>query len=110
MKKLQKGIAPARFMEFLDYREKYQGHVECFDELELCGWYLCDREQFKRYADADSMIGTIPGMGEIFDAYFKTGLGFSNELDMEVKKHHRLPEYSKKFTMDVVSRDNFPDL
>lgn len=109
MKKVQKGIAPARFMEFLDYRERYQGHVTCFDELELCGWYLCDREQFKQYADADSMIGTIPAMGEIFDAYFKTGLGFSNELDMEVKKHHKLPEYSKEFVMDEFGRDNFPD-
>ena len=110
MKKLFKGIAPNRFMEFLDYRERYQGHVTCFDEMEICGWYLCDREQFKKYADIDSMIGTIPGMAEIFDAYFRIGLGFSNELDMEAKKHYKLQDYSREFAMDVVTSEDFPNL
>lgn len=108
MKKILKGIAPARFIEFLDYRERYHGHVCCFDELELCGWYLCDREQFKEYADAESIVGTIPGMGEIFDAYFRVGLGFRNELDMETKKHYRLSDYTKEFSMEELKKSDFP--
>lgn len=108
MKKLLKGIAPAKFIEFLDYRERYHGHVSCFDELELCGWYLCDREQFKKYADADSLVGTIPGIGEIFDAYFRVGIGFKNELDIDAKMHHRLPEYAKEFTMEELKKTDFP--
>lgn len=110
LKRLMKGIAPARFIEFLDYRERYHGHVMCFDELELCGWYLCDREQFKKFSDEESMVGTIPGMGEIFDAYYKIGLGFPNELDMDAKVHYSLPEFAKSFDMEEVNRNDFPGL
>ena len=70
MKKLLKGIAPSRFLEFLDYRERLQEHVVCDDELEICGWYLNDREQFKKYADKDMIISTDYNMGAIFDAYY----------------------------------------
>ena len=53
MRKKLKGIASNRFVEFLDYRERLHGHVLCSDELEICGWYLNDREQFKEYADRE---------------------------------------------------------
>ena len=64
-----KGIAQARFMEFLYYREKLQEHVVCFDELDIYGWYLDGREQFKEYADRGMMIDTIPNMGTIFNRW-----------------------------------------
>ena len=99
MKKILKGIAPARFVEFLDYRERLQGHIMCFDELEICGWYMNDREQFKKYADNDAMINTSPNMGTIFDAYYHTGLGFKNELDIDYKKGKPLDDYPKKFEL-----------
>ena len=100
MKRLWKGVAPYRFVEYLDYRERYQEHVKCFDELELAGFYLCDRDQFKRYADVDSNVITTPEMGEIFDAYYRVGFGFPNELNYEDKRHRQLPAYSKTFVMD----------
>ena len=99
MKKMLKGIAPARFVEYLDYRERLQGHIICFDELEICGWYMNDREQFKKYADSDAMINTSPNMGTIFDAYYHTGLGFKNELDLDYKKGRLLEDYPKKFEL-----------
>lgn len=102
MKKLLKGIAPARFIEFLDYREQLHGHVICFDELEICGWYLNDREQFKEYANVDLMINTTPNMGTIFDAYYQVGLGFKDEFDIEFKKQYTLPDYPKSFEMNVI--------
>ena len=58
----------------------------------------------------DSMIGTIPGMAEIFDAYYRIGLGFSNELDMDVKKHYSLQNYSHEFAMDAIKSEDFPNL
>lgn len=106
MKKLLKGIAPARFVEFLDYRERLQGHVTCFDELEICGWYLNDREQFKEYADVDAMINTTPNMGTIFDAYYQVGLGFKDEYDIEFKKQYTLPDYPKSFEMNMITGEN----
>ena len=99
MKKILKGIAPARFIEFLDYRERMQGHIMCYDELEICGWYMNDREQFKKYADSDALINTSPNMGTIFDAYYHTGLGFKNELDIDYKKGRMLADYPKKFEL-----------
>ncbi len=106
MKKMLKGIAPARFMEFIDYRERLQGHVMCFDELEICGWYLNDREQFKKYADKDIMINTTPNMETIFDAYYRIGLGFKNELDMEYKKHYKIPNYPRSFDLSMITGEN----
>lgn len=100
-----KGIAPARFVEFLDYRERLHGHIMCFDELEICGWYLNDREQFKKYADSDSMINTSPNMGTIFDAYYHIGLGFKNELDIDYKNGRRLENYPKKFEISEVGME-----
>ena len=97
MRKMMKGIAPYRFVEFLDYRERFQEHIMCYDELELCGWYLNDREQFKKCADNDANVNTVPNMGTIFDAYYQVGLGFKNELDIEYKRQNKLPDYPKKF-------------
>lgn len=99
MKKTLKGIAPSRFVEFLDYRERLQEHIVCDDELEICGWFLNDREQFKEYADKDTMINMGSDMGAIFDAYYRIGLGFKNELDMEYKKHYKLPNYPRSFEL-----------
>lgn len=99
MKKMLKGIAPARFVEFLDYRERFQEHIMCFDELEICGWYMNDRVQFKKYADSDAMINTSPNMGTIFDAYYHIGLGFRNELDIDYKRELPLDDYPKKFEL-----------
>ena len=106
MRKVLKGIAPARFIEFLDYRERLQEHVYCFDELEICGWYLNDREQFKAYADADAMVSTTPNMGTIFDAYYHVGLGFKDEFDIEYKKYYTLPDYPRSFEMNVITGED----
>jgi hypothetical protein len=97
MKKMLKGIAPARFIEFLDYREKLQEHVLCFDELEICGWYLNDRKQFKEYAGKNMIFATTSDMGAIFDAYYHVGLGFKDELDIGIKKCYKKPDYQKCF-------------
>ena len=103
MKKIHKAIAPARFLEFLDYREKLHGHLICFDELEICGWYLSARDQFKEYAGKDTIISTNSSMGQIFDAYYRIGIGFKNELDIEYKKHYELPDYPKNFNLNEIS-------
>lgn len=103
MKKMLKGIAPTRFIEFLDYRERLQGHVRCFDELEICGWYLTNREQFKEYADNEAIIATSHEMSEIFDAYYHVGLGFKDELDIEYKKKYKIKPYAKNFDLSSIA-------
>lgn len=106
MRKLLKGIASNRFIEFLDYRERLHGHVLCSDELEICGWYLNDREQFKEYADRESLINTTPNMGTIFDAYYSVGLGFKNEFDMVHKRHYQLPDYPRQFALKEITGED----
>lgn len=106
MRKMLKGIASHRFVEFLEYRERLHGHVLCSDELEICGWYLNDREQFKECADMESLINTSPNMGTIFDAYYRVGLGFKNEFDMAYKQYYSLPDYPHKFSLKGISVDS----
>lgn len=103
MRKMLQGIASHRFVEFLEYRERLHGHVLCSDELEICGWYLNDREQFKVCADMESVINTSPNMGTIFDAYYRVGLGFKNEFDMAYKKHYSIPDYPREFSLKGIS-------
>ena len=105
MRKTLKGIAPARFIEFLDYRERFQEHILSDDELEICGWYLTNREQFKEYADRNQTTITNTDMVDIFVAHYFVGLGFKDELDIEIKKQHKLPEYSKTFEMSDITSD-----
>ena len=106
MHKMLKGIASHRFVEFLEYRERFHGHILCSDELEICGWYLNDREQFKECADMDSIINTTPNMGTIFDAYYRVGLGFKNEFDMEYKKYYSIPDCPREFSLKGISVDS----
>lgn len=106
MRKMLKGIASHRFVEFLEYRERLHGHVLCSDELEICGWYLNDREQFKGCADIASIINTSPNMGTIFDAYYRVGLGFKNEFDIAYKKHYSIPDYPREFSLKGISVDS----
>lgn len=70
----------ARFIEFLDYRERFQEHIISFDELEICGWYLCAREQFMKCADSDMTVSATSVMASVFDSYYRAGLGFKNDL------------------------------
>ena len=42
-------------------------------------------------------------MGQIFDAYYRIGIGFKNELDIEYKKHYELPDYPKNFNLNEIS-------
>ena len=106
MRKMLKGIASHRFVEFLEYRERLHGHILCSDELEICGWYLNDREQFKECADMESLINTTPNMETIFDAYYRVGLGFKNEFDMDYKRHYSLPDYPREFSLKGISIDS----
>lgn len=106
MRKMLKGIASHRFVEFLEYRERLHGHILCSDELEICGWYLNDREQFKECADMESLINTTPNMGTIFDAYYRVGLGFKNEFDIAYKKHYSIPDYPREFSLKGISVDS----
>ena len=110
MRSILKGIASNRFVEFLDYRERLHGHVLCSDELEICGWYLNDREQFKQYADSESLINTASNMATIFDAYYHIGLGFKNEFDIEYKKHYPLPDYPRHFKLNEFSGEELTRL
>lgn len=97
LKKKLKGITPVRrFIEFLNYREMLHGHIICDDELEICGWYLTDREHFKKTAEnKDEKIGTSAHMRGIFDEHYYYGLGFKNELDIEYKKQYKLSDDPK---------------
>lgn len=110
MRKMLKGVASNRFVEFLDYRERLHGHVLCSDELEICGWYLNDREQFKHYADSESLINTASNMATIFDAYYHVGLSFKNEFDIEYKKHYPLTDYPKHFKLNEFSGEELTRL
>lgn len=97
LKKLKGDKAADAFSEYLDFRERYHGHLVCFDELELGGFYFVNKRDFMRYADDESPLVTNTKMSQILDAHYACGLGFDNELNMDVKKDLPLPSYEKNF-------------
>lgn len=44
-------------------------------------------------------------MGSIFDAYYNIGLGFKNEIDIDVKRTMPLGLYAKKFDFTEITND-----
>ena len=100
--KLFEKISAYRFIEFLKYRRKYHGHLICFDEIEMCGLYLCERELFKKLSTNDSNIATDGAMGAIFDAHYAVGLGFQDEINIEIKKSNQLNDFPKHFRFDTI--------
>lgn len=110
-KKFRKGAA-SQFTKYVSLRESLHGHLICFDELELCGYYICQPMEFKRLADMDTPVHTFPGMSDIFDAYYHVGLGFDNELDADIKRQYQLPDYARQFDITQVGLEdilNFQD-
>ncbi|MCM1518366.1 MAG: hypothetical protein NC117_06980 [Pseudoflavonifractor sp.] len=104
--------AASRFIRYLSLRESLHSHLICFDELELCGYYVCQPMEFKRLADMDTPVHTFPGMSDIFDAYYHVGLGFDNELDADIKRQYQLPDYARQFDITQVGLNdilNFQD-
>lgn len=97
LKKLKGDKAADAFSEYLDFRERYHGHLFCFDELELGGFYFVNKNDFMRCADDESPLVTNTKMSQILDAHYACGLGFDNELNMDVKKNLPLPPYEKNF-------------
>lgn len=99
MKKLKKGKLADVFSEYLDFRERYNGHLMCFDELELAGYFFVDKKHFEQYADNTNYFATNIRMSQIFDAHYACGLGFRNELNMDVKSEGEIPRYERKFAV-----------
>lgn len=99
LKKLKQKNAVDAFSEYLDFRERYHGHLICFDELELAGYYLVNEEDFKYYSDEKDYFATDIHMSQIFDAYYACGLGFTNELNMDVKANLELPSFKQDFNV-----------
>ena len=101
-----KKISAFRFIEFLKHRRNYHGHLICFDELEICGLYLCEREQFKRLATDENIFATDSAMGSIFDAHYAVGLGFQDEINIDVKANNILDDFPKHFHFDTLDLSN----
>ena len=106
LKKLRKGLAANHFIEFLEHRESFHERLICSDELELCGYFMNDKENFIKYAHANEIFTTFPGMADMFDAEYRNGLGFDNEIDIDIKKYYKVPAYSKAYVVNTFSGED----
>lgn len=102
LKKLKKGMARTQFINYLKHREAYNEHLICSDELELCGYFINSPKDFEKFSIIEETFGADPRMSELFDAEYYNGLGFENEIDIEVKRHRKVREYQKKWEFDIV--------
>jgi hypothetical protein len=109
LKKLKKGMARTQFIDYLKYREAYNEHLICGDELELCGYFINSPKDFEKFSTIEETFNADPRMSELFDAEYYNGLGFEDEIDIDVKKYRNVREYQKKWEFDIVSGKDFID-
>lgn len=66
-------------------------------------------ELFKKCADNDAILNASSEMGVIFDAYYKVGLVFKNELDIDFKRAYELPDYPRSFDLNIIDGQSIRD-
>ena len=107
LNKLKKGMARTEFINFIKSREAYNEHLMCGDELELCGYFLNSPKDFKKFSTIEESFYADPRMSELFDAEYYNGLGFENEIDINIKRHRKVRNYQKKWEFDIISGKDF---
>lgn len=100
--KIKKNSAHPNLINFLEYREYFHERLICSDELELCGLFINDQYNFRRYAEMEDHFATDIRMSNIFDAYYQNGLGFANEINIDIKRKNPIGKYNKSFTVQSV--------
>jgi hypothetical protein len=80
----------AEFTEFLLARERLHERVMCYDELELCGYFLFDKVAFVRNCYREELFFSSPDMNLFFDLFYQIGFGFKDELNLaqKIKRRH----------------------
>ena len=109
LKKLKKGMARTEFINYLKHRESYNEHLLCGDELELCGYFINSPKDFEKFSTIEETFNTDPRMSDLFDAEYYNGLGFKNEIDIDIKQLRKVREYQKKWEFHIVSGKDFID-
>lgn len=79
---------PTDLVDFLIRRETLHGKLICADELEICGGYLTNQFEQKKFEEAD-FVATSPDWGDIFDKQYQKGMGFKNERLLQEKQSGR---------------------
>lgn len=74
---------------FLLAREKLHSRVMCYDELELCAYFLFGRENFIRNCSRTDTFFSSPDMNQFFDLLYNVGFGFKDEINLgsKLKRH-----------------------
>lgn len=74
------------FVNFLEYRQYFHGHLFCADELELCGQFLKDNNRFKELSQTDEVVVTTADLTKPIEDSYRAGMGFKNERHIKAKK------------------------
>lgn len=74
------------FIQFLEYRQGYHGHLYCGDEMEMCAYFLKKPKMFKDDAFKENGFMADPRSTHVFEEDYKTGLGLTNEIYWKEKK------------------------
>lgn len=80
------------FPVFLLEREKLHGRLFCSDELELCAYFLFERDNFFKYCNSEAFFISSPDVHQFFDLLYHVGFGFKNELNISDKLKRYSPE------------------
>lgn len=75
-----------KFLTFLEYRQNYHGHLICSDELELCGSFLEDENNFKKQSLQEETIVTLSDLTGPIEKSYRDGMGFEKEKYWKEKK------------------------
>jgi len=73
-------------ISYLTEREKLQGRLFCYDELDLCALYFMQQKKFLMYCNHVAPLIVSPDMNQFFDELYQIGFGFKDELNLDRKR------------------------
>lgn len=80
------------FIHFMEQRVQFYGRLECKDELEICGQFFFHKELIVP-PGSDPVVVIGSNGDEIFERMYESGLGFTNEKNMERKRSGRFMKW-----------------
>jgi hypothetical protein len=82
----RKSTAYGDLIAYLNLRERLHERLACFDELELCSYFLISPDEFRKYCTTEqTYLFSSPDMHSVFDWLYQTGIGFKYERNLEQK-------------------------
>lgn len=89
-------------VNFLVLRSRMHGRVHAYDELDMQGWYLMRKDEFRYASKSDKDLLTDGTFFQVFDDLYYIGFGFKDEDVLEKRKRVELDGFKVEENLNLI--------